>query len=199
MNTKTLKTIQVLSKIGRILSKTAFVCCIVGFCGCVVGIISLAAGFEAVKIGGVTIKSILRNEAGLSTGTLYASMAAGMVLSAGEAVVAWFAERYFERELGDGTPFDLGGAKQMLTLGIIVICVSVGAQMLAGIVYAIFRATMEGVGEYSFGEFGSAAIGVMFILTSLICRYGAELTNPNVTEVADVKEVHADPFDEEKK
>ncbi len=94
MNTKTLKTIQVLSKIGRILSKTAFVCCIV---------------------------------------------------------------------------------------------------------YAIFRATMEGVGEYSFGEFGSAAIGVMFILTSLICRYGAELTNPNVTEVADVKEVHADPFDEEKK
>ncbi len=199
MNTKTLKTIQVLSKIGRILSKTAFVCCIVGFCGCVVGIISLAAGFEAVKIGGVTIKSILQNEAGLSTGTLYASMAAGMVLSAGEAVVAWFAERYFERELGDGTPFDLGGAKQMLNLGIIVICVSVGAQMFAGIVYAIFRATMEGVGEYSFGEFGSAAIGVMFILTSLICRYGAELTNPNVTEVADVKEVHADPFDEERK
>ncbi len=37
----TLKTIQTLSKIGRILSKTVYICCVVGFCGCIVGIISL--------------------------------------------------------------------------------------------------------------------------------------------------------------
>jgi len=37
----TLKTIQTLSKIGKILSKIVYICCEVGFCGCIVGIISL--------------------------------------------------------------------------------------------------------------------------------------------------------------
>lgn len=199
MKSKSLKTIQVLSKIGMILSKTTFVCCIIGFCGCIAGMISLAAGFEAIKIGGVTINGILQAEADVTTGTLYATMAVGMALSAGEAVVAEFAERYFKRELNDGTPFDLGGAKQMLNLGIITISVSIGSQILAAIIYAIFKATMEGVAPFDFGSAGSAAIGIMFIVTSLICRYGAELTNPNVEVVADVKETAVDPFEEDKK
>lgn len=205
MNTKTLKAIQVLSKIGKILSKITFICCIVGFCGCVVGIIGLAAGIPAIKISGESFDVILWEKAQISVGTLYATMAAGLFLSAGEAVVARFAELYFDRELKDGTPFNLGGAKQMLNLGIITICVSLGSQSLAAIVYAIFKATMADVAALDFGYGSAAAIGIMFILTSLICRHGAELTAPAVAEptggadTADVKEVDADPFDEEQK
>ena len=101
---KTLNNIQKLSKIGKVLSWLVFVFCIIGFCGCIVGILSMALGAPTLKIGGVTLKSILSIEAGVTTGTAYAAMAAGMILCAGEAVLAKFAEHYFKRELADGTP-----------------------------------------------------------------------------------------------
>ena len=100
---KTLNNIQKLSKIRKVLSRLVFVFCIIGFCGCIVGILSMALGAPTLKIGGVTLKSILSIEAGVTTGTAYAAMAAGMILCAGEAVLAKFAEHYFKRELADGT------------------------------------------------------------------------------------------------
>ena len=114
---KTLKTIQTLSKIGKILSKIMFIFCIIGFCGCIVGILSMALGAETLKFGGVTLESILNTEAEVTIGTVYAAMAAGMVLCAGEAMLAKFAEHYFKRELAEGTPFTFAGAKEMLRLG----------------------------------------------------------------------------------
>ena len=96
----TLKTIQTLAKIGKVFSKIIFVCCIVGFCGCIVGIVSLALGAETFKLGGVTIHSMIENEAGLNLPTLYASMAVGLLFCAAEAVLCKFAEAYFKHELG---------------------------------------------------------------------------------------------------
>ena len=75
----TLKTIQTLAKIGKVFSKIIFVCCIVGFCGCIVGIVSLTLGAETFKLGGVTIHSMIENEAGMNLPTLYASMAVGLL------------------------------------------------------------------------------------------------------------------------
>ena len=51
----TLKTIQTLSKIGKILSKIVFICCVVAFCGCIATIISLAFGAETLRIGGLLL------------------------------------------------------------------------------------------------------------------------------------------------
>ena len=68
----TLKTIQTLAKIGKVFSKIIFVCCIVG-------IVSLALGAETFKLGGVTIHSMIENEAGMRLPTLYASMAVGLL------------------------------------------------------------------------------------------------------------------------
>lgn len=62
-----------------------------------------------------------------------------MILCAGEAVLAKFAEHYFKRELVDGTPFDLGGAKELRRLGILAICIPIGTQMLAEIIYAVME------------------------------------------------------------
>ncbi len=171
---KTLKTIQTLSKIGKILSKLVFIFCIVGFCGCIVGILSMALGAPALKIGGVTLKSILNAGAEVTAGTAYAAMAAGMILCAGEAVLAKFAEHYFGRELADGTPFSLGGAKEMMRLGIMTICIPVGAQLVAEIVHAVIKQTMQGVAPLRLDNAGSVALGVMLLVMSLVCRYGAE-------------------------
>ena len=84
----TLKTIQTLSKIGRILSKIVYICCVVGFCGCIVGIISLGLGGEVFKLGSVTIHSIIESHSHMSMPALYTAMAVGIVLCAAEAVYA---------------------------------------------------------------------------------------------------------------
>ncbi len=172
---ETLNIIQKLSKIGKVLSKIMFIFCIIGFCGCIVGILSMALGAPTLKIGGVTLESILNTEADVTVGTVYAAMAAGMILCAGEAVLAKFAEYYFKHELADGTPFTLAGAKEMQRLGILTICLPIGTQIVAEIVYAVMEQTMQGVAPLRLDSAGSVALGVMFIVLSLICRYGADI------------------------
>lgn len=172
---KTLTIIQKLSKIGRILSRILFIFCILGFCGSIVGIASMALGAPTLKIGGITLKSILQIEAGVTAGRLYAAMVAGMILCAGEAVLAKFAEHYFRRELADGTPFDFGGARELMRLGILTICIPIGTQVLAEIVCAVMEQTLYGAAPFQPDHSSSVALGVMFIVMSLGCRYGAEL------------------------
>ena len=172
---RSLKTVQTLSKVGKILSKIVFICCIVGFCLCVVGIVSLALGIETVKFGDFTLKGFIEKNEDISIGTLYTAMALGVVFCAAEAVLAKFAERYFKRELADGTPFTKDGANEMQRLGILAICIPVGAAIVAGIVRVILEHTLTDVKLPDVGSFGSIALGIMFIVTAQICKYGAEL------------------------
>ena len=165
---KTLNIIQKLSKIGKVLSKIMFIFCIVGFCGCIVGILSMALGAP-------------NTEAEVTVGTVYAAMAAGMILCAGEAVLAKFAEHYFNCELTDGTPFTFAGAKEIQRLGILTICLPIGTQIVAEIVHAVMEQTMQGVAPLRLDSSGSVTLGVMFIVMSLICRYGATMYEESKT------------------
>ena len=171
----TLKTIQTLSKIGRILSKIVYICCLVGFCGCIVGIVSLALGAETFKLGGVTVHSMIENEAGMNLPTLYASMAVGLLFCAAEAVLCKYAEAYFKHELADGDPFTLRGAKELMRLGILTIAIPLGTGIVCSIGVAIADNIYPGIDKLSIGEFSSVGLGVMMIVLSLFCRYGAEL------------------------
>ena len=170
----TLKTIQTLAKIGKVFSKIIFVCCVVGFCGCIVGIVSLALGAETFKLGGVTIHSMIENEAGLNLPTLYASMAVGLLFCGAEAVLCKFAEAYFKHELADGDPFTLRGAKELLRLGILTVAIPLGTVIVCSIGVAIADNMVPGIDKLSIGEFSSVGLGVMMIVLSLFCRYGAE-------------------------
>lgn len=170
----TLKSIQTLAKIGKIFSKIIFACCVVGFCGCIVGIVSLAIGAETFKLGGVTIHSMIENEAGMTMPTLYASMAVGLLFCAAEAVLCKFAEVYFKHELAEGDPFTLRGAKELLRLGIMTIAIPLGTVIVCSIGIAIADNVYPGIDKLSIGEFSSVGLGVMMIVLSLFCRYGAE-------------------------
>ena len=178
---KTLNIIQKLSKIGKVLSKIMFIFCIIGFCGCIVGILSMALGAPTLKIGGVTLESILNTEAEVTVGTVYAAMVAGMILCAGEAVLAKFAEHYFNCELTDGTPFTFASAKEIQRLGILTICLPIGTQIVAEVVHAVMEQTMQGVAPLRLDSSGSVTLGVMFIVMSLICRYGATMYEESKT------------------
>ena len=176
---KTLQIIQTVSKIGKILSKIVFVFCIVGFCLCIVGILSTAIGAPVLKLGGVTLESILQAEADMSMGSLYAAMATCAIICAGEAVLAEYAGRYFTRELSDGTPFTFDGAQQLLQLGVLSICIPVGMQIIVRIVQVIFEKTMTNVVTQTPEMAGSVTLGVMVIVLAIVCKYGAEQAAEN--------------------
>lgn len=179
---KTLKTIQVLAKIGRIMSKILFILCIVGFCCCIVGIVSFALGLESFKIGDVTIKGIIEKEAGLSMPAFYAAMAVGIVCFAAEAVLCKFSEIYFRNELADGTPFTLRGAQELKRLGILVVVLSLCAGTVCAIGLAIASRVYPEIGEQPPESIGSVGIGIMMIIASLLCRYGTELREGKTEE-----------------
>lgn len=176
---KTLKTLQSLSGLGRVLSKIAFVFSVIGACGCIAGIISLSfAESELIKLGGVTLHGLISEHIGADVKSIIAALSAGIIACAGEAVVAKFAELYFKNEQGAGTPLTLAGAAELMRLGILaiavpVVCAAAGS-IVRGIVAAIISA--EKVADISiFGDSGNFALGMMFIVASLLCRYGAEL------------------------
>ncbi len=171
---KTLDIIQTLSKVGKVLSKIVYICCIIGFCGCLVGIIAVVIGAETVKIGGVTLHSILETEAGVSEGTVWASIAAGMILCVGEFFVSRMAYRYLDNELKAGTPFTMDGAKELMHLGISVIWIPIVSSVLAQVAQGVISQFMENVEKLSLDGFDSVALGVMLIIVSLLCKYGAE-------------------------
>ena len=172
---KSLQIIQTISKIGKVISTIVFICCIVGFCMCIVGLVTTALGVTAVKLGGVTLQSILQNEADMTEGTLYLSLISGAILCAGQAVLAKFAAHYFERELRDGTPFTGDGAKELLRLGVLSICIPVAVQIASTIAEKIVVRLFAGVEPPDVDPAVSLTVGALVIILALVCRYGTEL------------------------
>lgn len=172
---ETLKTIQTLSKIGKILSNIVFVCCIVGGCLCIAGILGLAFGGDTLKLGGVTVHGLIENKEGLSDAMLYTAMGTGIVACIAEAVVAKFAEIYFRNELADGDPFTFRGAKELLRLGILTIAIPLGTVILCSIGINIVDNYYPGADTLFSGEYTTVGLGIAMIVTSLFFRYGAEL------------------------
>ena len=175
---KTLNSIQTLSKIAKVISKVIFICSIVGLCLCVAGIVSLAIGADGLKLGGVTIQGILQDKGDISDGTLYANLARAVVYCIGTIVLAKFSEIYFKNELKAGTPFTFDGAREMLRLGIMSVCIPIGEEIIASIVYSVLSKTLADVAPAEQIEAGgSVTIGIAFIVISVICKYGAEIIN----------------------
>ena len=173
---KTLDTIQKISKAGKIISKIIFIFCVVGFVGCAIGIVSLALIPEGIELDGMTIEAFIEKNSEVSLGTCYAVMSASMIICIGEAVLCKIAEGYFKNELAAGTPFTFDGAKEMIRLGIFAICIPLGTNIIAAIVYAIMRAVLKDVVPYDIGGFSSIGLGIMFIIAGLLCRHGAEIS-----------------------
>lgn len=173
---KALKTIQIISKFAMIMSKFVRICCIVGLCGCGVGVLALVVGGNTVKIGGVTLHSLLDTQANVSLGTILAAISVGVFLCAGELVVAKLSETYFRHELEAGTPFTHDGAMELRMLGVHMIWVPIVAMVCAKVAQTIFAKTMENVQTVSLSNGGSVAAGIALIVVSILCEYGAEIS-----------------------
>lgn len=178
---KTLKTIQTLSKIGRIVSKIVYILCMVGAIGTAVGIALVATmGSKAISMSGDFVNQLGDEEAiaaikEVNLPMMIVPMAVGMAFCIAEAVISKFAENYFKNELDDGTPFTLRGANELMRLGIIQAAVSLGTSIVCGTAVAIVSTLVPGLNKMEFNGM-SVGIGITFIVVSLILRLGAELT-----------------------
>ncbi len=173
---RSLNIIQTLSKIGKILSKIVYICCIVGICGCAVGAVGMLVGeYEVIKLKGMTLHAFLQSEAGVSTGTVWAAVTGGAVLCFGRLFVSKKAYELFKNELEVGTPFTVAGANELFRFGIIEAVAPLVATITAKIACEIIGNVIENTESLELSGGGSIGIGFMFVLLSLVCRYGAEL------------------------
>lgn len=175
---KSLKNIQTLSKMGKVLSKIAFIFSVIGFCGCIAGLVSLFFdNGSLIRIGGVTLHSFIPENSGYNMKSISAALSGWMIVCAGEAVVAKAAEIYFKHELQAETPFTSSGAYELKRLGILTIAVSVGSTVL-GIIVQELVAGFAGATvlmENTYDCESAVFIGIMFIVMSIFCKYGAEI------------------------
>lgn len=169
---KSLSTLQTIAKVAKILCKIAFIFCIVGGIGCLLGLLTLlvfgADTFEAID---------LLESNPFYTGVL--GCIVGVIACIGEAIVAYYGERYFAHELQVGTPFTQDGAKEIFRLGIMSIIVSVAISVLTGIVYGIFMILDPAITDFDVSVSVSLTTGLVLLLLSVIFRYGAEIREHN--------------------
>lgn len=62
----------------------------------------------------------------------------------------------------------------MFRLGILTICIPIGARIVTSLVCGIIEAVTHDKIALEIAGFESVSLGVMFLVLSLVCRYGAE-------------------------
>ena len=175
MKTKTLSTIQKLANVGRVLSKIVFIFSLIGAIGCAAGILSVKLLPESIQLGKTTIQGLVELTDELTPAVAYAAMLTAGILCAGEAVLAKIAERYFKRELADGTPFTFDGAQALMRLGICAIVIPIAAKIAAEIAAVVLEHALDGADTFEVGDPVSVGLGIMMIVAGLLCKHGAEL------------------------
>lgn len=102
--------------------------------------------------------------------------AGDLIGCAGSAVLAYFARQHFAHALEAQTPFTLRGAAEQKRLGILILCISPATMVLRVALSAAFSAEFmpERLAGMIVADGGMLALGVMFLVLSLVCRYGAE-------------------------
>ena len=181
---KSLKNVQTVFKIGKILSKIAFTVWLIGACICAVGLIILPFGVdEILKIGGVTLHGLMGLDSGEATMAAAMVMVGWLIICIGITVVSKFSEICFTNELKAGTPFTQDAAKELMRLGFMTMFVPWGCTILAeiilGVASGIFGMAENVATDISYNTTTSIVLGAMFIVISLLCRYGAELGKEN--------------------
>ena len=157
---KTLSIILKLFEVARILAKVVFIVCIVGGVGCLIASVIYPIMGEMLEI--------LVAEQGFDSPYVISACLITAIMFAGEAVSAFFAEKYFAQVLDAGTPFTLDGAKKCFRFGLVTAIASAAITVSSGMVISI--ALLFSPDAYSLNEDASGLLvtGILFIFMSVI-------------------------------
>lgn len=174
---KTLETIQQLNKAAKIICAIIHGFCVAGVIASIIGIICLAVIPDGFKIGGVTIYSIIENSDKISLVECYTTMIVAIIVCLGFGILCKLGEKTFENELSIGTPFSYDVSKGYFKFGILTICIPLAVIIAADIVITIIENIYNEAFDINLDDISSVGIGLMFIIISIICKYGAEMSD----------------------
>lgn len=185
---KSLKVIQVLAKIAWVLCRIVFVVCIVGAAASVVGL-SIFHLVQNVKINAEQTVAQLIEEQHIRIPEAYAGMGIAL-LSCGVGIfLAKYNELFFKKEIDERTPFKREIVKQMKTVAIVNILVSLALGIIAATAMSIVLSInhLESINRGDFSLFSTVGFGISLLIISLFCDYGAEVSE-HKEEVSEHKE-----------
>ena len=165
-----LERVQKTFGVFRTVTKVLQVLFIVGSACC--GVMALSAmtiknGGQVFSIFGTPIDDFFEGDL---TVAFVKWLSAAFIMTA-YAIVCALTCNYLKHENADGTPFTADGAKRLQKLGIRCIYVPIIALTVSEII-----AVCYGVKDAIIGDnLPSTALGIVFILASLVFSYGAEL------------------------
>lgn len=174
---KSLETIQKISKFGKIVSKIIFTLCFValiiffvaGLC-----VVTLPANIEITKDN---LPFLETNNIKFSKNGVYDTLIVASIGVIAEMYIAKKAEKYFEFELQEGTPFTEESANKIRKLGIIIIVAPIIASLISFIIHIVIAKLFGDVGEIELNYDISLTMGLFFLFLSAVFRYGAHLKN----------------------
>lgn len=164
-----LSTIQSFHKLGRVLSAIVFVTSILVFVFSLACAVLAAFGLESA------VYEMFSVENPLSSGMLYYALSSTIIAALAEIIVSRAALKYFKAELVAGTPFKRDNAVKLKNLGILNIVLPIIVVILKSVFHMVLRSRFGDIGENEYNLIGSVAVGFMFIVLSLVCRYGSEI------------------------
>ncbi|MBO4848345.1 MAG: hypothetical protein J5586_04245 [Clostridia bacterium] len=171
---KSLKTIQVLAKIGKVLSKIVQIFCIVGLVLCLLGLGSWIL-LQNADLGNID-PQLVQLDKEVTYEYVIATMICGIIALVAEIVVSTLAYRYFKHELEEGTPFRFKLADELKRLGVVTIVLSVAAFLICDIGWRIAYNYVPAVGKFPFESAGYSQVGmgIAMLIVAVICRCATE-------------------------
>ncbi len=173
---KTLHTIQVITKIGLVIARVVWIVATVSIGLSVAAMIAVACGWTdlVAQLGAIKIYGLVKTDGAVTTNQAYLLLVAVVLLLTGVAVMAWFTARYFARQVRVATPFTMTNAQGLQKLGLIWLIGSVlTSAVVSGVVWGMSVAWHTTI-NFNDSVDGGVILGVMFLVLSLFCRYGAE-------------------------
>lgn len=164
-----LSTIQTFHKLGRILSTIVLVISVLVFVFSLTCAVLAASGLEN------TVYDFFSVGSPVSSGVLYLAISSAFLSSLGEIIISRYAVKYFKAELSSGTPFNRDNAKKLRNLGIMNIAIPIMVVVLKSVLHMVLKNRFGDIGENEYELISPVAIGLMFIVLSLVCRYGSEI------------------------
>ena len=175
METKSLRTIQIFAKIGRILDMILHILSIVGLVFCIIGFVLAVTGtsLSYIFVEPEIISNYMKIE-NISYGAIAGAFVAGMIACASGVVVTTFGGKFFKSELEVGQPFDYMVANKLKKYGIATIVSPLVANILAQFALAACFNYYGISQKMNFDLEIKLGVGILYIVLSVVLRYGAE-------------------------
>ena len=168
---KTLASIQKTYNVFKTLAKIAMILSFIWAGTLLLGVLGGIVWYNGGNIVGVPVEYALKLTQTGAILQMIGVLLGDFVLALTDAMLFFFALRYFKQELADGTPFTASGAEQVKNLGIKTIVMPIVAILIAAVIHSCFG--VERLGNWDNGT--EIVLGIALILFSLILRHGAEL------------------------